>query len=67
MTAVAIIDMKKGKITLKVDNEHMEFDMLKIMKSTPIEVASRINSIDVINECIEEIIHEFLTIDSMEP
>ena len=64
MTAVAIIDMKKGKITLKVDNEHMEFDMLKIMKSTPIEVASRIDSIDVIDECIEEVIHECVWNDS---
>ena len=27
MTAGAIIDMKKGKITLEVDNDHMEFDV----------------------------------------
>ena len=59
--------MKKGKITLEVDNKYMEFDVLKIMKSTPIEVASRIDSIDVIDECIEEVIHECLTNDSMEP
>ena len=52
MTAGAIIDMKKGKITLEVDNEYMEFDVLKIMKSTPVEVASIIDSIDVIDECI---------------
>ena len=45
----------------------MEFDVLKIMKSTPIEVASRIDSIDVIDECIEEVIHECLRNDSMEP
>ena len=44
--------MKKGKITLEVDNECMEFDVLKIMKSIPVEVASRIDSIDVIDECI---------------
>ena len=60
MTARAIINMKKGKITLEVDNECMEFDVLKIMKSTPVEVASRIDSIDVIDECIEEVIHECL-------
>ena len=36
MTAGAIIDMKKGKITLEVDNESMEFDVLNIRKSTPI-------------------------------
>ena len=41
--------------------------MLKIIKSTPIEVACRIDSINVINECIEEVIHECLKNDSMEP
>ena len=45
----------------------MKFDVLKIMKSTPVKVASRINSIDVIDECIEEVIHECLTNDFMEP
>ena len=59
--------MKQGKITLEVDNECMEFDMLNTMKSTPIEVASRIDSIDIIDECIEEVIHECLRNDSMEP
>ena len=58
--------MRKGKITLKVDNEHMEFDVFKIMKSTPVEVASRIESIDIIDECIEEVIHENLKQDPME-
>ena len=37
------------------------------MKSTPIEVASRIDSIDVIDGCIEELIHECLRNDSVEP
>ena len=31
MTAGAIIDMRKGKITLEVDNKHMEFDVFKII------------------------------------
>ena len=56
--------MKNGKITLEVDNESMKFDVLNIMKSTPIEVASRIDSID---GCIEEVIHECLRNDSVEP
>ena len=64
-TVGAIIDMKQGKITLEVDNECMEFDVLNIMKSTPIEVASRVDSIDIIDECIEEVIHECLRNDSM--
>ena len=37
------------------------------MKSTPVEVVSRIDSINIIDECIEEVIHEYLTNDSMEP
>ena len=45
----------------------MKFDVMKIMKSTPIEVANRIDSIDVIDGCIEEVIHECLRSDSMEP
>ena len=60
MTAGSIIDMRKEKITLEVDNKNMEFDVFKIMKSTPVEVASRIESIDIIDECIEEVIHEHL-------
>ena len=59
--------MKQGKITLEVGNESMKFNVLNIMKSTPIEVASRIDSIDVIDECIEEVIHECSTNDFMEP
>ena len=41
--------MKQENITLEVDNECMEFDVLNIMKSTPIEVACRVNSIDSID------------------
>ena len=59
-TAGAILDMKNGKITLEVDNESMEFDVFNIMKSTPVEVASRIDTIDIIDECIDEVIHECL-------
>ena len=58
--------MKKEKITLEVDNEHMEFDVHKIMKSTPVEVASRIDSIDIIDECVDEVLPECLRQDSME-
>ena len=67
MTARAIIDMKRGRITLEVDTEYMEFDVFKMMKSTPMEVASRINSIDIIEECISEVIHECLRQDPIEP
>ena len=67
MIAGAIIDMMKRKITLEVDNDHMEFDVFNIMKSTPVEVASRIDTIDIIDECINEVIHECLEQDPVEP
>ena len=51
VTANAIIDMKRGKITLEVNNECLEFDVFKIIKSTLIEVASRIDSLDILDEC----------------
>ena len=66
MIAGAIIDIKRGKIILEVDNEHMKFDVHKIMKLTPVEVASRIDSIDIIDECVDEVIPECLRRDSME-
>ena len=59
--------MRKGKIILEVDNEHMEFDVFKIMKSTPVEVASRIESIDIIDKCTEEVIHEHLKHADIKP
>ena len=46
-TAGAILDMKNGKITLEVDNKSMEFDVWYMVKSIPIEVASRVDSIDL--------------------
>ena len=58
--------MKREKITLEVDNEHMEFDVYKIIKSTPIEVASRIDSIDIIDECVDEVLPECVRQDPME-
>ena len=61
--------MKNGKITLEVDNKSMEFNVWKMVKSIPIEVVSRVDSIDaydVIDGCIEEVIHECIKSDSME-
>ena len=61
--------MKNRKITLEVDNESMEFDVWNMVKSIPIEVVSRVDSIDaydVIDGCIEEVINECIKSDSME-
>ena len=62
-TVGAIIDMKRGKITLEVNNECMEFDVFKMMRSSPMEVASRIDSIDVIDKCIDNVIYDCLSQD----
>ena len=59
MTAGAIIDMRREKITLEVNNVHMEL--------TSVEVASRIDTIEIIDECINEVIHECLEQDPVEP
>ena len=59
--------MKRGKITLEVNNECLEFDIFKIMKSTPIEVASRIDSLDIFDECVHKVIHGCLKQDPIEP
>ena len=55
-----IIDMKRGKITFKVNNESMVFDVFKMMKTTPMEVARRIDSLNAIDECVNEKIYECL-------
>ena len=68
-TVGVILDMKNGKITLEVDNESMEFEVWNMVKSIPIEVASRVDSIDaynIIDWCIEEVIHECIKSDSTE-
>ena len=68
-TSGAILDMKNGKITLEVDNESIEFNVWNMVKSIPIEVVSRVDSIDaydVIDGCIEEEIHECIKSDSTE-
>ena len=49
-----------------MDNESIEFDLWNMVKSIPIEVASRVDSIDVIDGCIEEVIHECLRSDTIE-
>ena len=44
----------------------MEFNVHRIMKSIPIEVASRIDSIDIIDKCVKEVLPECLKQDSKE-
>ena len=44
----------------------MKFDVFKIMKTSPMEVASEIDSIDVLDECINEVIHDYLSEDPIE-
>ena len=37
------------------------------MKISPIEVVSKIDSIDILDECIDEVIHDCLSQDPIEP
>ena len=67
VTVGEIIDMKRGKITLEVNNECLEFDVFKKMKSTPVELASIIDSLDIFDECIHKVIHGCLKQDPIEP
>ena len=53
VTAGVVIDMKNGKIKVEVNDESIVFDVYKMIKtSPPIEVYGRINSIDIIDECV---------------
>ena len=59
--------LRKGKIILEVNNESLEFDVFKIMNSTQVEVANRIDSIDILDECVDEVIHEYLNQEPIKP
>ena len=50
-----------------MNNKCLEFDVFKIMKSTPVEVASRIDFLDVVDECVHKVIHGCLKQDPIEP
>ena len=53
VTAEVVINMKNGKIKVEVNNESIVFYIYKMIKtSPPIEVCERINSIDIIDECV---------------
>ena len=45
----------------------LEFDVFKIMKSMPVEVASRIDSLDIVDECVHKVTHGCLKQDPIEP
>ena len=60
VTAGVVIDMKNGKIKVEVNDESIVFDVYKLIKtSPPIEVCERINSIDIIDDCVIDVVHEY--------
>ena len=59
MTAGAVIDMKNGKIKIEVNDESIVFYVFKMIKTTPpIKICGEINSLDIIDECIDKVVHE---------
>jgi hypothetical protein len=52
-TAGAIIDAKRGKLTLEVGEEKIEFILSKFMKTPAVE--DTCYAIDIIDECVKEI------------
>ena len=66
MSAGVVIDMKNGKIKVEVNDESIIFNVYKMIKtSSPIEVCGRINSIDIINECVQDVVNEYLGKDPL--
>ena len=66
MTAGVVIGMKNGKIKVEVNDESIVFDVYKMIKTyPPIEVCERINSLDIIDDCVNDIVHEYIGKDSL--
>ena len=66
MTAGVVIDMKNGKIKVEVNDKFIIFDIYKMIKtSPPIEVCGRINSIDIIDECVQDVVNEYIGKDPL--
>ena len=59
VTAGVVIDIKNGKIKMEMNVESMVFDVFKMIKeASPIEVCERIDSLDIINECVNDMVHK---------
>ncbi|XP_024006449.1 uncharacterized protein LOC112082959 [Eutrema salsugineum] len=63
-TAGAIIDVRKGRITLNIGDLVMNFDMHKLMKKPTID--GQTFYVDTLTEFAEEIFHEMLPTDPLE-
>ena len=59
--AGVVIDMKNSKIKVEVNDESIVFYVYKMIKtSPPIEVYERINSIDIIDNYVNDVVHEYI-------
>ena len=65
VTAGVVIDMKNGKIKVEVNNKTIVFDVHKMITTPPIKVCERINSLDIINECVNDVVHEYIGKDPL--
>ena len=69
-TVGAIIDMKRGKITLELKNGKVEFDVYKAMKDAyPFEHVNSFGTIelpDIIDDCVHEVVYECIGMDDMD-
>ena len=66
VTVGVVIDMKNGKIKVEVNDESIVFDVYKMIKtSPPIEVCERINSIDITDDCVNDVVHEYIGKDPL--
>ena len=66
VTTEVVIDMKNGKIKVEVNNEYIIFDVYKMIKtSPPIEVCERIHSIDIIDECVQNVVNKYIGKDPL--
>ena len=58
--------MKNGKVNVEVNDETIVFDVYKMIKTTPlIQVCERINSLDIIDECVKDVVHKYIGKDYM--
>ncbi|KAG9458345.1 hypothetical protein H6P81_002853 [Aristolochia fimbriata] len=65
-TAVALIDVKQGKLTLRLNDEEIVFDIKQAIKSPSNSCDDTCFFIDVIDECAKHVQQEVMMKDSLE-
>ena len=61
VTARVVIHMKNGKIKMEVNDESIVFDVFKMIKeASPMEIYKRVDLLDPINKCVNDMLQECL-------